>query len=194
MKQPSSSPSRTPAVHLFLHLARCSDSDAHRRSPEALGCLPVQGAEINRQGLEGRGCGEGDIVGLHIPLIRQESYTKHPSRLEANCPLLWKGGPCPLSRLSPWGTSGQCTLMPRSSDREVKPELSFHSAPVLPEHKESSNLDPSLRKYEHYWKVRPQSLASPVNFRSMSHSVSLWFRPTKDGLKYTLTLFASSSL
>lgn len=31
-------------------------------------------------------------MGLHIQLIRQKSHTKHPSRLEANCPLLWKGG------------------------------------------------------------------------------------------------------
>ena len=156
--------------------------------------MPIQEAEIKRQGLEGRRYGEGVTVGLHIQLIRQKIHTKHPSRLEANCLLLWKGGPYPVARLSPWGTSGQCTLMPRSSDREVKPELSFHSAPVLPEHTESSNLDPSLRKHERYWKVRPQSLASPVNSKSMSHSASLWFRPTKDGLKYTLTLFDSYSL
>lgn len=109
----------------------------NRRSPEALGCLPIQEAEIKRQGLEGRGCGKGGTVGLHIQLIRQKSHTKRPSRLEANCPLLWKGGPCPLSRISPWGTSRQCTLMPRSSDREARPELSFHSAPVLPEHTQS---------------------------------------------------------
>lgn len=98
------SPSRTPAVHLFLHLALGVQTLMHTGEALRHWAACQYGAEIKSRVWKD-GVWGGRTQWAFIQLISRK-VNEASQQAGSQLPASLKGGPCPLSRLSPGGLLG----------------------------------------------------------------------------------------